>query len=838
MVLLGIMLSSCRSTVPQPSKALQESGQTNKYKLKNNAPLRALDAHAVQFIDLNHDGHLDLLVGGNQDLAGSHMEWGDGTGNWKKEAGPSTSVQPLSFAVSDYNHNHNPDILIGGAGGQKGMQIWEFDTQAKDWSLVSTPTTEGIFSSIKFVDINQDGWDDIVGTRFDNHSKAGVLVFLNDAQGGWISGVGPAIKGIFTDLAVEDMNGDGALDIIASRRGGLGAQVYDDEVWSQVGGIHLWYGDNNGHWKPEELAADSDVESLSVADIDGDGDLDIIAGLYLEGITYWLHDGQDWEKERLIEKGTWSAVRVGDIDGDSHPELIAASSVGQGIRIWHIRAGHFSEDLSLTPNFGSYFNLDLGDIRNDGTLAIAASNASSGVEVWSSKRAAPLPTLQFKGKMIGTELTIPFDTRRTFISPDARIMIQQWLSTLDAKPEALYLELHTLSNEHIHTDLYPSASSLSRARAEKLAQAFKALGVHTDNINVQIIQPEPKPSLTPENNNGFTTIKAYPLNTARLPESNSGKKNLGLHDVQENKVFKTIDGIAEYKVGVGDEIQITFWRGAKADIKKVTVQIDGTVSLPYQAALKVDNKTSREIDSLITHILKTYERQPRVDVRVLKARSKHASVFGEINSLSRQPTGPGTYSLRGKETIVQFISRAGGTSKEANLSAVQVIREGKTIIVNINRAIQNGDITEDIVLDDKDTVYVPSLAQSKRQVYVLGEVNKVGIVEFRDNINFLDAISQSGGLTPDAYLADIRVLRASRAQPEILAVDFERFMEQGDLTQNLALMDKDIIIIPSRPIANWNKYITDISPTITLLLQPVSIAQQILTLKVLSGQIQ
>jgi len=121
---------------------------------------------------------------------------------------------------------------------------------------------------------------------------------------------------------------------------------------------------------------------------------------------------------------------------------------------------------------------------------------------------------------------------------------------------------------------------------------------------------------------------------------------------------------------------------------------------------------------------------------------------------------------------------------------------------------------------------------------VLGQVAKAGIVEFTGDINFLDAISKAGGLTDDAYLPDIRVLRADRDQPQILAVNFQRFLEDGDLTQNIALMDKDVLIIPSRPIANWNKFIADISPSITLLLQPVSIAQQILTLRLLTGQVQ
>ena len=158
--------------------------------------------------------------------------------------------------------------------------------------------------------------------------------------------------------------------------------------------------------------------------------------------------------------------------------------------------------------------------------------------------------------------------------------------------------------------------------------------------------------------------------------------------------------------------------------------------------------------------------------------------------------------------------------------------------MDLNRAIRQGDLSENAIIDDGDTIFIPSLAQSKRQVYVLGQVAKAGIVEFTGDINFLDAVSKAGGLTKDAYLPDIRILRADRDQPQILAVNFQRFLEEGDLTQNLALMDKDVLIIPSRPIANWNKFIEDISPSITLLLQPVSIAQQILTLRLLTGQVQ
>jgi protein involved in polysaccharide export with SLBB domain len=221
-------------------------------------------------------------------------------------------------------------------------------------------------------------------------------------------------------------------------------------------------------------------------------------------------------------------------------------------------------------------------------------------------------------------------------------------------------------------------------------------------------------------------------------------------------------------------------------------------------------------------------------VQVLKARSKTVNIFGEVQSLTRQPTGPGRYYISGKESLVDLLSRAGGPGKDADLSKVQITRDGKTITLNLKRAIKQGDWTENAIIDHGDTIFIPSLAQSKHKVYVLGAVGKPGIIEFSGDMNFLDAVLKSGGLDKGASLPDIRVIRSDRDAPQILAIDFERFMEKGDLTQNLALQDNDVLIIPRRPIANWNLFVLDIMPSLQLILAPVTIASQTLSIAVLS----
>lgn len=829
------IISGCRTVVPDPTMQLAAHDVSlPEYSMHNIGPHHIAESRAVRFTDLNQDGFLDVLVGGRKSVDGFHVEWGDGAGHWRVQNGPATSMQPRDFAVGDVNGDGTLDVLIGGEGDQKGLQIWTLDKGHKVWSLLASPVEAGLFHALQLQDMNQDGWLDIVAARFDNERDGGVYVLLNDGQGGWLPSVGPMVAGFFTDVTAADMNADGAMDIVASRRGGLGANKAGGD-WSRTGGVQIWYSDGSARWEPKALPADADAESVTVADVNGDGRLDVIAGLYQQGIVVWLAKKEGWQRRAITTQGSWSDVRVGDLNGDGQRELVASSNDGRGLAVWHWQSGHFSPKPRLIPAYGVYSSLDLGDVRNDGSLAIAAVRADGGVEIWSGLKAEPEPVKTFQGGKLGERLSLFYESGNAGLNAEALMTLQTWAADVGAL-SGLHYEIEGHADVRpVHSDLYPNNRALSQARAESVVAWLNEKGVPIEASHIHVMgADDPLPVGSDALSlklNRRVFVQAYKIESVRLPDVQVEDKSKDLFHLSENKVFKTIDGVAGYRIGAGDLLSLTFWQGGKSTEYKVTVQVDGTVSLPYQAALQVSGLTPREVDKHVTKILERFERKPRVDVLVLKAKSKAVSIFGEVQNLTRQPTGPGTYFLKGKESLVNFLSRAGGPSKEADLTKVQILRAGKTVTLNLNKAIQQGDWKENAILDDADTIFIPSLAQSKRRVYVLGAVAKPGIVEFIGNINFLDAIAKSGGLGKDAYLPDIRVLRADRDKPLILPVDFQRFMEKGDLSQNIALQDKDMLIIPKRPIANWNQWIADLMPTFNALSAPVNLLSQYYTIR-------
>ncbi|MDQ6955735.1 MAG: FG-GAP-like repeat-containing protein, partial [Mariprofundaceae bacterium] len=578
------VMSACRTVVPNPTMPVAaHQVSLPEYSMHNIGPYRVAESRAVRFTDFNQDGFLDVLVGGRKSVDGFHIEWGDGAGHWRVKNGPITSMQPRGFAVGDVNDDGSLDVLIGGEGDQKGLQIWSLDQENKTWKLLASPVEAGLFHALQLQDMNQDGWLDIVAVRFDNERDGGVYVLLNDGRGGWLPSVGPMVAGLFTDVAVADIDADGAMDIIVSRRGGLGARE-DDGDWSSTGGVQVWYGDGSARWEPKALPAGADAESVTVADVNGDGRLDVVAGLYQQGIMLWLGEKDGWQRRVVSTKGSWGDVRVGDLNGDGQRELVASSKDGSGLAVWDWLSGKFTPKPRLIPAYGIYHELDLGDVRNDGNLAIAAVRADGGVEIWSGLKADPEPVKTFQGGKLGEKISLFYGSGKASLNAESLERLTTWAADVGGL-SGLHYEIEGRADVRpIHSDLYPNNRALSQARAESVVAWLKEKGVPVEASHIHVVgadDPLPvgvDPLSLKLNRRVF--VQAYKVKSVRLPDVQLGGEVNDLFHLSENKVFKTMDGVAGYRIGAGDLLSLTFWQGGKSTEYKVTVQVDGTVSLP------------------------------------------------------------------------------------------------------------------------------------------------------------------------------------------------------------------------------------------------------------------
>ncbi len=835
-----VVLAACAPRVPEPVRYAGATGAGEPAAAWHNiAPPNLLPGKAVALADVNRDGRLDLLVGGRRDMPAVRLFLGDGRGRWQLVASPASAMQPEVIRVADLDEDGAQEVVLAGSGDEKGVQVWKW--QKGRWVRMQPAAERGVFHGLAFGDFNGDGWLDIAGA-----GEEGLFVWLNDAAGGWVPHAGPVRRGRYVDVRARDLDGDGDVDLIAARADGLGPTKRGAGA-TERGGIEIWWNEGDARFKREALPLPARPLALASDDLTGDGRTEIVVGTLQGGIAWASRDGHGrWHWKWLVRRGTWPSVAVGDLDGDGAMELVAASGDGRGLRAW-TRGKAGKAWRGPLPALGFYTALALGDVMGRGGMDVAAVRTSGAPELWSPKQAAPMALVRTDEALVD-ELVVFFPSASDALTKAEEAKLAAWWRRLHKRwgkrMAQLRLELIGKADMRpIHTKRFPNNLVLSRKRAEAVAHWLVAHGAPRAKTSIRALgarEPEP-PGLDPEalRLNRRVRVRVLRIKAARILPGTRKVRLEDLYHVRENKAFRTIRGKALYKVGPGDEITVVLWRGGKSKGYDLVVQPDGTISLPYLERVRVAGLTSVEIDAAITRTLARYERHPRVDVYVRKKRAHIVTILGEVQNLVRQPTGPGAYPLLGRETLVDFLSRVGGPTREADLAHVQLIRGGRTIVLNLEKAISQGDWTQNAVLDEGDRIIIPSLRLSKRRVYVLGEVNKPGVVEFSGELRLLDAIAKVGGFGAHPYYPAIRVIRAADEKtPEIIPVAFDRLLERGDISQNVALEDHDIVIVPRSPIGNWNAFIRDLLPTFQLLTQPLTAVQEMLLIRDLNRRLR
>lgn len=292
---------------------------------RTNLPTRG--AYDVAVMDINHDGKLDLIFPSAWSdhhnpgqpllvrvyLAGEKRTFTDASERFGIEG-----TAALSVATADLNGDGFPDLAVANY-----RLAHELDTSslvywgARDGVDTKNPLrlpTHGA-QNVLLADLNHDGAKEIIFSAANQ-----VQIYWSQAEkfdpANQLIIAAPGLSSMFSNApvrcAVGDVDQDGKNDLILAASDGVQIRSGSD-----LGRVKLFLPVKNLHW-------------LTLSDLDGDGRLDLIASRYSDGIVYDTGSPIFWNGPAgfSIERITWVPTMgavgntAGDLDGDGRPELV------------------------------------------------------------------------------------------------------------------------------------------------------------------------------------------------------------------------------------------------------------------------------------------------------------------------------------------------------------------------------------------------------------------------------------------------------------------------------------------------------------------------------------
>jgi hypothetical protein len=267
----------------------------------------------VELADMDDDGHVDLVTA-NQEDGSATVAYGNGDGQFSDAVSPDAKSSPSAVVPVDLDGTDHLDLLVSNRGADNVSVLLHNAASDTLAPHSSSPVTVGAMpGDVATADVNDDSHPDLVTAN-----SSDVSVGLGNGDGSFLDpSTFNGAEGVA--MATPDLDGDGLQDLVVANDG--------------TSSVAAALADGNGGFMSTESSLYPDGSTpVSVAggDIDGDGRADaVVANRGTNNVAILLGNGAgSFFESNIVTKSVGSApvgVAVADLNGDGGLDIVAVN---------------------------------------------------------------------------------------------------------------------------------------------------------------------------------------------------------------------------------------------------------------------------------------------------------------------------------------------------------------------------------------------------------------------------------------------------------------------------------------------------------------------------------